>query len=40
VVNAQNTLLAAQQTALAITQSQLTDSVALVTALGGGWINK
>jgi outer membrane protein TolC len=38
VVTAQNTLLSAQQTALTIEQSRLTDAVALITALGGGWI--
>jgi outer membrane protein TolC len=37
VVTAQNTLLAAQQTELTIEQSRLTDAVALITALGGGW---
>jgi outer membrane protein TolC len=37
VVTTQNTVLAAQQTALSIGQSRLTDAVALITALGGGW---
>jgi NodT family efflux transporter outer membrane factor (OMF) lipoprotein len=37
VITAQNTQLAAQQSALSIRQSQLTAAVTLITALGGGW---
>ena len=37
VITAQNTLLTAQQTELSIEQSRLTDAVALIQALGGGW---
>ena len=37
VITAQNTLLAAQQTELSIEESRLTDAVALIQALGGGW---
>ncbi len=37
VITAQNTLLTAQQTEISIEMSILTDSVALIQALGGGW---
>ncbi|HVC62986.1 MAG TPA: efflux transporter outer membrane subunit [Acetobacteraceae bacterium] len=37
VITEQTTLLADQQAALAVQQSRLVASVALVTALGGGW---
>ena len=37
VITAQNTLLSAQQTLITIQQSRLTDAVALIQALGGGW---
>jgi NodT family efflux transporter outer membrane factor (OMF) lipoprotein len=37
VITAQNTLLSAQQTELSIEESRLTDAVALIQALGGGW---
>ncbi len=37
VITAQNTLLTAQQTDLSIEESRLTDAVALIQALGGGW---
>ncbi len=37
VITAQNTLLTAQQNLIAIQQSRLTDAVALIQALGGGW---
>jgi outer membrane protein TolC len=37
VITAQNTLLTAQQTQISVQQSRLTESVALIQALGGGW---
>jgi NodT family efflux transporter outer membrane factor (OMF) lipoprotein len=37
VITAQNTKLAAEQTEISIEQSRLTDAVALIQALGGGW---
>jgi NodT family efflux transporter outer membrane factor (OMF) lipoprotein len=37
VITAQNTRLAAEQTEISIEQSRLTDAVALIQALGGGW---
>ena len=37
VITEQNLLLSDQQSALAIQQSRLVDSVALIEALGGGW---
>jgi outer membrane protein TolC len=37
VVTEQNLLLADQQAALAVQQSRLVASVALIEALGGGW---
>jgi NodT family efflux transporter outer membrane factor (OMF) lipoprotein len=37
VITAQNTLLTAQQTQLSVEQTRLTESVALIEALGGGW---
>lgn len=37
VITEQNTLLGGQQSALAVQQSRLVASVALVAALGGGW---
>ena len=37
VITAQNTLIAAQQNELSIEESRLTDAVALIQALGGGW---
>ena len=37
VITAQNTLLTAQQTEISIEMTILTDSVALIQALGGGW---
>jgi NodT family efflux transporter outer membrane factor (OMF) lipoprotein len=37
VITAQTTALANEETALSIRQTRLTDSVALIEALGGGW---
>jgi outer membrane protein TolC len=37
VITAQTTALADEETALSIRQTRLTDSVALIEALGGGW---
>jgi outer membrane protein TolC len=37
VVNAQVTLLADRQAALAVQQSRLLASIALIQGLGGGW---
>jgi NodT family efflux transporter outer membrane factor (OMF) lipoprotein len=37
VVTAQTTLLGAQETEVSVEQTRLTDAVALVQALGGGW---
>ncbi len=37
VITAQNTLLAAQETQISVQQTRLTEAVALIEALGGGW---
>ncbi len=37
VIAAQNTLLAARQTQISVAQTRLTETVALIQALGGGW---
>jgi NodT family efflux transporter outer membrane factor (OMF) lipoprotein len=37
VITAQNTLLSAQQTQVSVEQTRLTEAVALIEALGGGW---
>jgi outer membrane protein TolC len=37
VITAQTTALSDEETALSIRQTRLTDSVALIEALGGGW---
>ncbi len=37
VITAQDTLLTAQQNLISIQQARLTDAVALIQALGGGW---
>ena len=37
VITAQNTLLTAQQTQISVEQQRLTEAVALIEALGGGW---
>jgi len=37
VITAQNTLLTAQQTLISTEETRLTDAVALIVALGGGW---
>jgi NodT family efflux transporter outer membrane factor (OMF) lipoprotein len=37
VITAQNTLLTAQQTQISVEESRLTEAVALIQALGGGW---
>jgi len=37
VITAQNTLLAAQETQISVQQTRLTETVALIEALGGGW---
>jgi len=37
VISAQNTLLAAQQTQISVEQTRLSEAVALIEALGGGW---
>jgi outer membrane protein TolC len=37
VITAQTTLLSNQQTAVSLRMQQLTDSVQLIEALGGGW---
>jgi NodT family efflux transporter outer membrane factor (OMF) lipoprotein len=37
VVTAQTTLLSAQETEVSVEQARLTDAVALIQALGGGW---
>ena len=37
VITAQNTLLTAQQTQISVEQTLLTEAVALIEALGGGW---
>jgi outer membrane protein TolC len=37
VITAQTTALSDEETALTIRQTRLTDSVALIQALGGGW---
>jgi NodT family efflux transporter outer membrane factor (OMF) lipoprotein len=37
VITAQNTLLTARQTQIAVEEQQLTEAVALIQALGGGW---
>lgn len=39
VITEQEQLLSAQQTALTVRQNRLTDSVALIQALGGGWVS-
>jgi NodT family efflux transporter outer membrane factor (OMF) lipoprotein len=37
VITAQNTLLTAQQTLISVEEQRLTEAVALIEALGGGW---
>jgi NodT family efflux transporter outer membrane factor (OMF) lipoprotein len=37
VITAQNTLLTAQQTQISVEEQRLTEAVALIEALGGGW---
>jgi NodT family efflux transporter outer membrane factor (OMF) lipoprotein len=37
VISAQNTLLAARETQISVQQTRLTEAVALIEALGGGW---
>jgi NodT family efflux transporter outer membrane factor (OMF) lipoprotein len=37
VISAQNTLLSAQQTQISVEQQRLTEAVALIESLGGGW---
>ncbi len=37
VITAQNTLLSAQETEVSVQESRLTEAVALIEALGGGW---
>jgi len=37
VITAQNTLLSAQQTEISVDETRLTEAVALIEALGGGW---
>ena len=37
VITAQNTLLTAQQTQVSVEETRLTEAVALIEALGGGW---
>jgi NodT family efflux transporter outer membrane factor (OMF) lipoprotein len=37
VITAQNTLLSAQQTQISVEEQRLTEAVALIEALGGGW---
>jgi outer membrane protein TolC len=39
VITAQTSLLSSQQTAASLRMQQLTDSVQLIEALGGGWDN-